>query len=137
MATLKDIQDAIDNKTFDPSKLTPKQRRLVDEAIKRGALKGPTTGEITQQRRGAARDVATMEAASLDPIGVKLQQEGSALDGRSEAVLAGDLIGSITPYVTQRKKIFSEAKSKIPGNKYTGLFARTKMFNNFADKLTA
>ena len=137
MATLKDIQDAIDNKTFDPSKLSPKQRRLVDEAIKRGAIKGPTTGEITQQRRGAARDVALMEAASKDPIGVRLQQEGSALDGRSEAVLAGDLIGSITPYVTQRKKIFSEAKSKIPGNKYTGLFARTKMFNNFADKLTA
>ena len=137
MATLKDIQDAIDNKTFDPSKLTPKQRRLVDEAIKRGALKGPTTGEITQQRRGAAQDVALMEAASKDPIGVRLQQEGSALDGRSEAVLAGDLIGSITPYVTRRKKIFSEAKSKIPGDKYTGLFARTKMFNNFADKLTA
>lgn len=137
MATLKDIQDAIDNKTFDPSKLSPKQRRLVDEAIKRGAIKGPTTGEITQQRRGAARDVATMEAASKDPIGVRLQQEGSALDGRSEAVLAGDLIGSITPYVTRRKKIFSEAKSKIPGDKYTGLFARTKMFNNFADKLTA
>ena len=34
MATLKDIQDAIDNKTFDPIKLSPKQRRLVDEAIK-------------------------------------------------------------------------------------------------------
>ena len=87
MATLKDIQDAIDNKTFDPSKLTPKQRRLVDEAIKRGAIKGPTTGEITQQRRGAAQDIALMEAASKNPIGVKLQQEGSALDGRSEAVL--------------------------------------------------
>ena len=137
MATLKDIQDAIDNKTFDPSKLTPSQRRLVDEAIRRGAIKGPTTREITQQRKGAASDVALMKAASENPIGVRLQQQDSVLDGRSEAVLAGDLIGSITPYVTRRKKIFSEAKSKIPGNKYTGLFARTKMFNNFADKLTA
>ena len=112
MATLKDIQDAIDNKTFDPSKLSPKQRRLVDEAIKRGALKGPTTGEITQQRRGAAQDVALMEATSKDPIGVRLQQEGSALDGRSEAVLAGDLIGSITPYVTRRKKYSQKQNQK-------------------------
>jgi hypothetical protein len=35
-----------------------------------------------------------------------------------------------------RKKIFSAAKSKIPGDKYTGLFARTKMFSNMADNLT-
>ena len=36
-----------------------------------------------------------------------------------------------------RKKIFSAAKSKVPGDKSTGLFARTKMFSNFSDKLTA
>ena len=53
-----------------------------------------------------------MEAASKDPIGVRLQQEGSALDGRSEAVLAGDLIGSITPYVTRRKKNILRSKIK-------------------------
>ncbi len=41
-----------------------------------------------------------------NPIGVRLQQTGSSLDGRSEAVLAGDLIGSITPYVSIEKKIF-------------------------------
>jgi len=45
-------------------------------------------------------------------------------------------IGSITPYVMMRKKIFSAAKSKVPGDKSTGLFARTKMFSNFSDKLT-
>ena len=137
MATLKEIQDAIDNKTFDPNKLSPRERSLVDEAIKRGLIKGPTTGQIATQRRGAASDVALMKAASENPIGVRLQQQDSVLDGRSEAVLAGDLIGSIAPYILRRKKIFSEAKSKIPGDKYTGLFARTKMFNNFADKLTA
>jgi len=38
-------------------------------------------------------------------------------------------IGSITPYVMMRKKIFSAAKSKVPGDKSTGLFARTKMFS--------
>ena len=93
--------------------------------------------ELQTERAGAARDVATMDEAVKNPIGVRLQQTGSSLDGRSEAVLAGDLIGSITPYVAMRKKIFSAAKSKVPGDKSTGLFARTKMFNNFSDKLTA
>jgi phosphotransferase system IIB component len=136
MTTLKDIQDAIDNKTFDPNKLNQREKLLVDEAIKKGFLKGPSVGEIQQQRYGAAKDVATMKAAEENPIGMYLKQQDSILDGRSEAVLAGDLIGSITPYVTMRKKIFSAAKSKIPGDKYTGLFARTKMFSNMADNLT-
>ena len=136
MATLKEIQDAIDNKTFDPSKLSRQERNLVDEAIKRGLIEGPTTGTIIGQRQSAARDVATMDAASKNPIGVALQQQDSFFKGRNEAILAGDLIGSIYPYVADRKKIFSAAKSKIPGNKDTGLFPRSKIFNNFADKLT-
>jgi len=136
MASLKDIQDQIDNNTFDPNKLTPRQKKAVDEAIKRGLITGPSMNQLQSERAGAAKDVATIDAAVKNPIGVQLQQQGSSLDGRSEAVLAGDLIGSITPYVAMRKKIFSAAKSKVPGDKSTGLFARTKMFSNFADKLT-
>ena len=136
MATFKEIQSALDNKTLNPSNLSIKERQLIDEAIKRGALKGPFMDDLIQQRGSAAKDVATMDAAEKNPIGVKLQQDDSSLDGRSEAILAGDLIGSIYPYVADRKKIFSAAKSKIPGDKYTGLFARTKMFSNMADKLT-
>jgi len=137
MASLKDIQDQINNNTFDPSKLNARQKKAVDEAIRRGLITGPSMNELQSERAGAAKDVATIDAAVKNPIGVKLQQQGSSLDGRSEAVLAGDLIGSITPYVMMRKKIFSAAKSKVPGDKNTGLFARTKMFSNFSDKLTA
>ena len=137
MASIKEIQEAIDNNTFDPSKYNSKQRRAIDAAIKKGLITGPSMSELQSQRAGAAKDVATMDEAVKNPIGVRLQQTGSSLDGRSEAVLAGDLIGSITPYVTMRKKIFSAAKSKVPGDKNTGLFARTKMFSNFSDKLTA
>ena len=136
MATLQEIETAIQNKTLDPSKLNQRQRNLIDNAIDQGFIKGPKTDVIIQQRKGATRDVQTLKAAQENPIGVQLQKEQSKLDGRSEAILAGDLIGSITPYVTQRKKIFSEAKSKIPGNKYTGLFARTNKFRNMADNLT-
>jgi len=137
MASIKEIQDQINNNTFDPSKLDRKQKQAVDEAIRRGLITGPSMNELQTERAGAAKDVATMDEAVKNPIGVRLQQQGSSLDGRSEAVLAGDLIGSITPYVAMRKKIFSAAKSKVPGDKSTGLFARTKMFSNFSDKLTA
>ena len=136
MASLKDIQNQLDNNTFDPSKYSRQERDLIDAAIKKGLITGPSMSELQSKRAGAARDVATMDEAVKNPIGVQLQQQGSSLDGRSEAVLAGDLIGSITPYVAMRKKIFSAAKSKVPGDKSTGLFARTKMFSNFADKLT-
>ena len=137
MATLAEIQKQIDEKTFDPSKLNSQQRRAVDEAIRQGLLSGPSTSEIQSQRSGAARDIATIDAATLDPFGVRLQQQDSNIKGRNTAILAGDLIGSIYPYVSDRKKIFSAAKSKIPGNKDTGLFPRSRIFNNFADKLTA
>ena len=137
MASIKEIQDQINNNTFDPSKLDRKQKQAVDEAIRRGLITGPSMNELQTERAGAAKDTATMNEAVKNPIGVRLQQQGSSLDGRSEAVLAGDLIGSITPYVMMRKKIFSAAKSKVPGDKSTGLFARTKMFSNFSDKLTA
>lgn len=137
MASIKEIQDQINNNTFDPSKLNRKQKQAVDEAIRRGLITGPSMNELQTERAGAAKDVATMDEAVKNPIGVRLQQTGSSLDGRSEAVLAGDLIGSITPYVAMRKKIFSAAKSKVAGDKSTGLFARTKMFSNFSDKLTA
>ena len=137
MATIKDIQNQIDNNTFDPSKYSGQERQLIDEAIKRGLITSPSMSELQTERAGAAKDTATMNEAVKNPIGVRLQQQGSSLDGRSEAVLAGDLIGSITPYVMMRKKIFSAAKSKVPGDKSTGLFARTKMFSNFSDKLTA
>ena len=137
MATIKEIQDQINNNTFDPSKLDRKQTQALNEAIKRGLITSPSMSELQTERAGAAKDAATMNEAVKNPIGVRLQQQGSSLDGRSEAVLAGDLIGSITPYVMMRKKIFSAAKSKVPGDKSTGLFARTKMFSNFSDKLTA
>ena len=136
MATLSQIQDAIDNKTFDPNKLTNRERRAVDEAIRQGLLKGPDTSTIMQERAGAARDVATLQAAEKDPIGVRNQLEDATFKGRNTAILAGDLTGSITPYVLNRKQIFSAAKSKIAGDKYTGLFARTNMFRDMADKLT-
>ena len=134
--SLEIIQKQIDEKTLDPSKLTRQQRALIDEAIKRGLIKGPTMGQLQLQRGSAATDVAIMSAAEKDPIGTQLQLEDSAIKGRNSAILGGDITGSITPYVLMRKKIFSAAKSKVPGDKNTGLFARTNYFKNAANNLT-
>ena len=134
--SLEIIQKQIDEKTLDPSKLTRQQRALIDEAIKRGLIKGPTMGQLQLQRGSAATDVAIMSAAEKDPIGTQLQLEDSAIKGRNSAILGGDITGSIVPYVLMRKKIFSAAKSKVPGDKNTGLFARTNYFRNAANNLT-
>ena len=121
MATLKEIQNAIDNNTFDPSKYTNnEQKSIIDQAIKKGLLTGPTMDELQAKRMGAAKDVATIEEAIKNPIGVQLQQEGSSLDGRSEAVLAGDLIGSIYPYVAMRKKYLVLLNQKYQAIKIQG-----------------
>jgi hypothetical protein len=124
MATLNEIQKRLDDKTLDPRSLSSEDRRAIDELIKRGALKGPSMSELIDMREDAGRDVSLIEETAKNPIGVKLEQEGSMFKGRSEAILAGDLIGSITPYVMDRKKIFSAAKSKVAGDKNTGLFPR-------------
>ena len=102
--SLEIIQKQIDNKTLDPSRLSREQRVLIDEAIKRGLLKGPTMGQLQLQRGSAATDVAIMSAAEKDPIGTQLQLEDSAIKGRNSAILGGDITGSITPYVLMRKK---------------------------------
>ncbi len=112
MATIKEIQDQINNNTFDPSKLDRKQTQALNEAIKRGLITSPSMSELQTERAGAAKDAATMNEAVKNPIGVRLQQQGSSLDGRSEAVLAGDLIGSITPYVMMRKKYLVQLNQK-------------------------
>ena len=81
MATLQEIETAIQNKTLDPSKLNHRQRNLIDNAIDQGFIKGPKTDVIIQERKGATRDVQTLKAAQENPIGVKLQQEQSKVDG--------------------------------------------------------
>ena len=68
MATLKEIQDAINNKTFDPSKYDKRTRQVIDAAIDKGLLTGPKTGELMKQRSGAAKDVATIEEAIKNPF---------------------------------------------------------------------
>ena len=69
MATKEDLQKRLDDKSFDPSKLNRKQRQIIDELIRRGELKGPTTDEIIRQRGVAAEAIARRDEFYADPIG--------------------------------------------------------------------
>ena len=47
MATLKELQKKLDDKSLDPNKLDRKSRDAIDELIKRGDLKGPSMDELS------------------------------------------------------------------------------------------
>ena len=111
MATLEQLQEQLDNRSLDPSTLSNKQRRIIDELISRGKLKGPTTSQLTEQRQEAAQDIAREEEFRRDPIATALAAEDSFFKGRPTAVFAGDITGSITPYLMMREKIYGAAKS--------------------------
>ena len=109
--TKEELQKRLDDKSLDPSKLNERQRQIIDELIDRGELKGPKMSVLGAQRTTAAKEVARKESFYKDPIAAALEAEDSIFKGRPTAELAGDLSGSIAPYVTMRKKIFGAARS--------------------------
>ena len=109
--TKEELQKRLDDKSLDPSKLNERQRQIIDELIDRGELKGPKMSVLGAQRTKASKEIARREEFYKDPIAAALEAEDSIFKGRPTAELAGDLSGSIAPYVTMRKKIFGAARS--------------------------
>ena len=114
-------------------KINQRTKTIIDELINRGELKGPSMRDLTLQRDKAAKEIARADQFYADPIGSALAAEDSMFKGRPTAELAGDLTGSITPYVVMRKKIFGATKNGTLWQKGPGkiLQAATKV----ADKL--
>ena len=77
--TLKDLQKQLDDKSLNPSELSKEQRAIIDELIKRGDLKGPSTGELALQREQAAEEIARADQFYADPIGSALAAEDLSL----------------------------------------------------------
>ena len=59
MSTLDKLQKKLDDKTLNPNSLNDQQKMVIDALIKSGKLKGPTMGELSEMRLGAAEDVAS------------------------------------------------------------------------------
>ena len=105
MATLKQLQKQLDDRTLVPSELTRKQRDIIDTLIERGDLKGPTTSMIQAERDKVASDIAAERTFTKDPL------KAATGVGQPTYELVGDIGGSIYPYVAMRKQIFGAAKS--------------------------
>ena len=59
MASVKELQERLDNKTFNPEELSQPQRDAVDMAFQQGVLKGyANVGEVERERKLGARGVA-------------------------------------------------------------------------------
>jgi len=137
--TLKDLQKQLDDRSLDPSKLNKKQRAIIDELINRGELKGPKMSELGLQRKEAAENIARREEFYKDPIAAALAAEDNPyfIKGRPTAELAGDLSGSIAPYLLMKKKIYGAAKSGNLWQKAPGKFlqAATKVADRLPGRL--
>lgn len=119
MATLRELQKQLDDKSLDPSKLSRKQRLILDELIKRGDLKGPSMREVQAERGKAAQSIAREKSFYADPIAAALDAEDNPyfIKGRSTAELAGDVSASIAPYAAMRKKFMVLLNRVIFGKK--------------------
>jgi len=118
MSTLDQLQKKLDDKTLNPDSLNEEQRMVIDALIKSGKLKGPTMGELSEMRLGAAQEVAKEKEFLQDPLQV------STGVGQDTYELVGDIGGSIYPYVANRKKIFKAAKEGTLLGKGPGFFAQ-------------
>ena len=131
--TLKDLQKQLDDRSLNPNELSRDQRAIIDELIRRGELKGPSTSELTLQRDKAAKDIARADEFYADPIGQALEAEDSFFKGRPTAELAGDFSASVAPYAVMRKKIFGAAKNGTLWQKGPGKMLQSAI--RVADKL--
>jgi hypothetical protein len=117
MSTLDKLQKKLDDKTLNPNELNQQQRTIIDALIQSGKLKGPSMNELSEMRKGAAEEVAREKEFLQDPL-----KAGTGV-GQPTYELAGDITGSIFPYVYNRKKIFRAAKDGTLLGKGPGFFA--------------
>jgi|TARA_Y100000114_G_scaffold122904_1_gene118335 hypothetical protein len=113
---IENLQKQLDDKTLNPENLTNEQKSIIDELIRRKKLKGPTTQQLTEMRKGAREDIVSEKEFLQQPL------KASTGVGSPTYELAGDVAGSIFPYVYNRKEIFKAAKDGMLNNKGTGFF---------------
>ena len=132
MADIKTLQEALDNKKIDTSKLNRKQLGALDKAFKEGILKGyNSVSELQHEQGGAAETLATekekqlrpFQAATVSPI----YPEGIE---RADFEMVGDVTGNVIPYLLDSKKIMSQM-TRAGGAAEYGLTSATNNFSKF------
>jgi len=109
MATLQELQTALDKKTFDPSKLSKEQEAAVDYALESGQLKGyKNVAEIKRERKIGAAVVAKEKEKRAQPFTTATEGMVPLTDTgieRKDMELFGDVTGGFAVYLKDSPKV--------------------------------
>jgi len=119
MATIEQIQEAIDNNTLNPADLNDEQFNVINELIKRGEIKSQPLEMLQQRRDEATINIARQRQIEEDPLKALAIEEGRKTGGRATFELIGDIIGSVAPLILMRKNILKAARGGQLLNKQT------------------
>ena len=107
MSELEQIQGLLNNKQFDPDKLTRDQENQMNMLFRSGQLKGyDNVSDIKQERSQARRELAAEAETADRPIETATQDLpvfGEVNRQTFEGV--GDITGSLIPYFQDREKL--------------------------------
>jgi len=132
MADIKTLQEALDKKAVDTSKLNRKQLGALDKAFKEGILKGyNSVSELQHEQGGAAETLAAEKEKQLRPFQAAtvsaVYPEGIE---RADFEMVGDITGNVIPYLLDSKKIMSQMTMGGGAAEY-GLTSATNNFSKF------
>jgi len=143
MASVKELQQRLDNKTFNPADLNPQQRDAVDMALQQGVLKGyANVSEIERERKIGSKLVAREKERRAQPFTTATEGTVPFMERgieRSDLELVGDLTGAGYFYMKDMPKIVNEFRQNptqgYGANKYLAASDKFDSFKKVADKL--
>ena len=126
---LGNLQQKINDKSFNPQEYNREQLGLIDSLLEQGVLKGPRVGEIAQEFSETQQTIAKEKEFAKDPLAVALKDK-SIFEGeltgliptRPGAEFVGDITGSLIPYI-RNKDLLVNSLSK-PNSAQGTLFAK-------------
>ena len=133
MASVQELQKALDSKQLDTSTLNKKQLRSLDKAFKAGVLTGyASVNELRTEQGMAAETLAGEKEKQLRPFQAAtvsaIYPEGIA---RADFEMVGDVTGNVIPYLLDSKKIMSQITRGGGAAEY-GLTSATNNFSKFS-----
>jgi len=107
---LGNLQQKINDKSFNPQEYNREQLGLIDSLLEQGVLKGPRVGEIAQEFSETQQTIAKEKEFAKDPLAVALKDKSifqgeltGLIPTRPGAEFVGDITGSLIPYIRNKE----------------------------------
>jgi hypothetical protein len=139
MATLQELQMKLDDKSFDPSKLTKEQEAAVNLAFESGELKGyKDVNEIRKEKKIGSQLIAQEKTEKAQPFTTAtkgLTPSGEGFE-RRDFELAGDVTAGFATYLKEAPKVASAlTRGEFGINKAAAMAMDTNKMTNFMANL--